>query len=431
MNRPYNETRQHKMKYQSLRGTHDILPEETPVWQYVEKKIHDKFRSCGFSEIRTPAIEQSKLFTRSIGDQTDIVSKEMYTFEDKGGRSISLRPEATASVVRAAIEHNLAIKDKISKLYYIGPMFRYERPQAGRFRQFYQAGVELIGSSSAFADAEVILAGVLLFNSLGLKSLEVEINSVGCGKCRPGYEKELKKYLEDHSSGLCADCNERAGKNALRVLDCKKEECGSVISSAPSLKEMICQECKTHFEQLVEALGSFGVKVSVNEKLVRGLDYYTKTTFEIVSKELGAQNAVCGGGRYDALIEQLGGNSIPAVGMAIGLERLISVMKAQKLLPEPERELAVYIAAIGLEAQRTAFKQLFELRKSGVSAETDLSGKSLKSQLKTADNLGARYVLIMGEEEARKGAFPLRDMKTGGQKEIKLEELFREIEPTC
>ena len=419
------------MKYQSLRGTHDILPDQTPVWQYVEKKIHDKLQSCGFSEIRTPAIEQSELFTRSIGDLTDIVSKEMYTFEDKGGRSISLRPEATASVVRSAIEHNLAIKDKISKLYYIGPMFRYERPQAGRFRQFYQAGVELIGSSSAFADAEVVLAGVLLFNSLGLRSLEVEINSVGCEKCRPGYEKELKKYLKDNSSKLCSDCNERIGKNVLRVLDCKKEGCRSVISSAPSLKEMICEECKTHFEQLTESLGSFGVKVSVNEKLVRGLDYYTKTTFEIVSKELGAQNAVCGGGRYDTLIEQLGGSKIPAVGMAIGLERLISVMEAQKLLPEPEKNLALYIAAIGLEAQKKAFKQVFELRKSGVSAETDLLGKSLKSQLKAADNLGAKYVLIMGEEEIKKGVFPLRNMKTGDQKEIRLEELHREIEQAC
>ncbi len=419
------------MKYQSLRGTHDILPDETPVWQYVEKKIHEKFRSCGFFEIRTPAIEQTELFTRSIGGSTDIVSKEMYAFEDKGGRSITLRPEATASVVRAAIEHSLAAKDKISKLYYIGPMFRYERPQAGRFRQFYQAGVELIGSSSAFADAEVILAGVLLFNYLGLKALEVEINSVGCDKCRPGYEKKLKKHLKDNSSKLCSDCSERTDKNVLRVLDCKKEGCGEIISSAPSLKEMICEDCKAHFEQLADSLSSFGVKVSVNEKLVRGLDYYTKTTFEIVSKELGAQNAVCGGGRYDSLIEQLGGSNIPAVGMAIGLERLISVMEAQKLLPEPAKDLAVYIAAVGQEAQKKAFKLVFELRKSGVSAETDLFGKSLKSQLKTADNLGARYVLIMGEEEIKKGSFPLRDMRTGQQKEIKLEELYREIEPTC
>ncbi|MFA5104295.1 MAG: histidine--tRNA ligase [Candidatus Margulisiibacteriota bacterium] len=419
------------MKYQSLRGTHDILPDQTPVWQYVETKIHDKFQSCGFCEIRTPAIEQAELFTRSIGDNTDIVSKEMYTFEDKGGRSISLRPEATASVVRAAIEHNLAIKDKISKLYYIGPMFRYERPQAGRFRQFYQAGVELLGSSSAFADAEVILAGVLLFNSLGLRSLEVEINSVGCGKCRPAYEKELKKHLEEHSSKLCFECRERTDKNVLRTLDCKKAACREIISSAPSLKGMLCEDCRAHFDQLQSALSSFGVKVSVNEKLVRGLDYYTKTTFEILSKELGAQNAVCGGGRYDALIEQLGGSKIPAVGMAIGLERLISVMEAQKLFPEPEKELAVYIAAMGKEAQQKAFKQVFELRKSGVSAETDLSGKSLKSQLKAADNLGAKYVLIIGEEELKKGLFPLRNMKTGQQKEIKMDELFREIEPTC
>lgn len=419
------------MKYQSLRGTHDILPEETPAWQYIEKKIHEKFGSCGFCEIRTPAIEQTELFMRSIGDQTDIVSKEMYAFQDKGGRNIALRPEATASVVRAAIEHNLIAKDKISKLYYIGPMFRYERPQAGRFRQFYQAGIELFGTSSALADAEVVLAGIILFSSLGLKSLEVEINSVGCKKCRPEYEKELKKYLRDNASKLCTDCNERTEKNILRVLDCKNESCKKVISKAPSLGIMLCEECKSHFEEFSGSLSSFGITVSVNDKLVRGLDYYTKTTFEIISKELGAQNAVCGGGRYDDLIEELGGPATPAVGMAIGLERLLSVMTSQKLLPEPEKELDIYIAAIGNDAQKKALQQVFELRKSGVSAETDFSGKSLKSQLKAADGLGARYVLIIGEDEIKKGYFPLRDMRTAQQKEIKMEELYREIEPTC
>lgn len=419
------------MKYQSLRGTHDILPDETPAWQYVEKKIHEKFQSCGFSEIRTPAIEQTELFARSIGDQTDIVSKEMYTFEDKGGRSITLRPEATASVVRAAIEHNLIAGGKTAKLYYVGPMFRYERPQAGRFRQFYQAGIELFGPSSPLADAEVILAGVLLFSSLGLKSLQAEINSVGCDDCRPAYEKELKKYLKDNSSDLCGDCRERAEKNTLRVLDCKKEGCRTLISKAPALKDMICGDCKAHFEKLLECLLSFGIKAHVNDKLVRGLDYYTKTTFEIVSGELGAQNAICGGGRYDKLVKQLGGSDTPAVGMAIGMERLISVMQAQKLLPDPENELTVFIAAIGDEAQKIAFAKMLELRRSGIDAEMDLSGKSLKSQLKSADNLGAKYVLIAGEEEIKKGSFLLRNMKTGGQKEIKIEELFREIEPSC
>ncbi len=419
------------MKYQSLRGTHDILPEETPAWQYIEKKIHEKFGSCGFCEIRTPAIEQTELFMRSIGDQTDIVSKEMYSFQDKGGRNIALRPEATASVVRAAIEHNLIAKDKISKLYYIGPMFRYERPQAGRFRQFYQAGIELFGTSSALADAEVVLAGIILFNSLGLRSLEVEINSVGCKKCRPAYEEELKKYLAANSSKLCADCNERKEKNILRVLDCKNESCKKVIFKAPSLEAMLCEECKSHFEEFSGSLSSFGVTVSVNDKLVRGLDYYTKTTFEIISKELGAQNAVCGGGRYDDLIEELGGPATPAVGMAIGLERLLFVMASQKLLPEPGKELDIYIAAIGHDAQKKALQQVFELRKSGISAETDLSGKSLKSQLKTADGLGARYVLIIGEDEMKKGSFSLRNMKTAQQKEIRMEELYREIEPTC
>jgi len=419
------------MKYQSLRGTHDILPEETPVWQYVEAKIHDKFQSFGFEEIRTPVIEQSELFTRSIGGATDIVSKEMYTFTDKGDRSITLRPEATASVVRAVIEHGLVSKDKVTKTYYIGPMFRYERPQAGRFRQFYQAGIEMFGASSALADAEVILAGILLFGSFGIKSLEVDINSVGCSVCRPKYNKELSSFLKDHLSDLCVDCGARFAVNPLRILDCKNEKCRKILANAPSLNEMICDDCRAHLEQTEDLLKSSHVEVRRNDKLVRGLDYYTGTIFEIVSRELGAQNAVCGGGRYDSLVKELGGSDIPAVGMAIGLERLIEVMKIQKLLPEKEQGLSVYIAALGQAAQKTAFAKMMELLKEGISADTDFSGKSLKSQLKNADNLGARYVLMIGEDELKKNSFPLRDMKTGQQKEIKLEELFREIEPTC
>ncbi len=419
------------MKYQSLRGTHDILPEETPVWQYVETKIHDKFQSFGFEEIRTPIIEQSELFTRSIGGATDIVSKEMYTFTDKGGRSITLRPEATASVVRAVIEHSLISKDKVTKTYYIGPMFRYERPQAGRFRQFYQAGIEMFGASSAFADAEVILAGILLFGSFGIKSLEVDINSVGCQVCRPKYNKELSSFLKDHLSELCVDCGARFTTNPLRILDCKNEKCRKVLASAPSLNEMICDDCRAHLEQTEDLLKLSHVEVRRNDKLVRGLDYYTGTIFEIVSRELGAQNAVCGGGRYDSLVKELGGSDIPAVGMAIGLERLIEVMRMQKLLPEKEQGISVYIAALGQDAQKTAFAKMVELLKEGICADMDFSGKSLKSQLKTADNLGARYVLMIGEDELKKGSFPLRDMKTGQQKGIKLEELLREIEPTC
>lgn len=412
------------MKYQALRGTKDILPNETPVWQSIEETIRQIFKRYGFSEIRTPIIEQSELFTRSIGDSSDIVTKEMYTFTDKGDRSITLRPEATASVVRAAVENSLLSKDKITKLYYIGPMFRYERPQAGRQRQFNQAGIELFGTSSYLADIEVIMAGIDLFNALGLQALEVDINSVGCPACRPAYIEKLKKFLSEKIPGLCGDCRKRYEKNPLRVLDCKEESCKKQLQGIPTLKEMLCAECSSHFDNIVKALEKEKINVKINDRLVRGLDYYTKTTFEIVSGELGAQNAVAGGGRYDDLVKELGGPSVPAVGFAVGLERLISVMTAQNILPKEAKPDSIYIAWMGEAAKEKAFEIAIKVRSRGIAVQLSYDEKSLSSQLKAADNLKAKYVLILGEDEMKKGVFTVRNMITNQQEEMKEERVF-------
>ncbi len=413
------------MKYQALRGTKDILPEETAIWQAVENLVHTTFQKSGFSEIRTPAIEMTELFTRTIGDGTDIVSKEMYSFKDKGDRDVSLRPEATASVVRAVIENGLIDNGRTAKLYYIGPMFRYERPQAGRQRQFYQAGIESIGSDSYLADAEVILAGLELFDTIGIKSLEVEINSVGCPVCRPGFVNTLKETLEKHLNDLCDDCKERFGKNPLRLLDCKNGECRTVLEKLPPLRKHVCDDCSANLEKIEQILRNVGVAVKRNDKLVRGLDYYTGTIFEIISNELGAQNAVCGGGRYDNLIEQLGGKPTPAVGLAVGMERLVSIIGAQKLKIAEKVKPAVYIICQDTDSQKKAFEILIGMRKNGIFAEMDFSRRSMKAQMKTADGLGAGHVLIIGAEEIKKGSFPLKNMTTGEQKELSESELER------
>ncbi len=415
------------MRYQLLRGVHDILPNESFKWQFVEEKFREIFGSFGFSEIRTPIIEQRELFERSIGDQTDIVSKEMYSFVDKGGRNITLRPEATASVVRAAIEHNLLGKGKIVKLFYIGPMFRYERPQAGRFRQFHQAGVEFLGSSSYLADAEVIMASMDFLSSLQIRSLKLHINSVGCKKCRPKFEQNLKDFIHANLENLCDDCRERSKKNLLRVLDCKNKSCQKIYSDAPKILDFLCEDCLSHFEKLKKLLLSLGLDLIVDEKLVRGLDYYIKTTFEIVSMDLGSQNSLCGGGRYDNLVKDLGGSETPAVGMAIGLERLLSVIESQNTLSIETPLIDFYFAVLDEQSAEIAFSLVSKIRKLGKKIEVDYSDKSLSSKLKSADSIHAKNVLILGENERQKGICILRDMKSGDQKEIKISELLGEI----
>ncbi|MDI6731142.1 MAG: histidine--tRNA ligase [Candidatus Margulisbacteria bacterium] len=422
------------MQYAVPRGTKDILPADSFVWQKIEAACRKIFALYNYMEIRTPIFESTELFTRSIGKTTDIVGKEMYTFEDRKGRSLTLRPEETAPVVRACLENNLIGPDLLTKLYYIGPMFRYERPQAGRQRQFHQAGVEVFGSNDPLLDAEVIILNLQLLSEIGLKDLEVDINSVGCTKCRPAYRKKLSEYLKDNIKHMCADCQERFINNPLRVLDCKETKCQKYIENAPASSEVLCEECKTHFEKVVGWLDGLMVRYKVNNRLVRGLDYYTKTTFEIVSSKLGAQNAVSGGGRYDGLVEELGGKPTPAVGFAIGLERVIEIMTNDKyqILPAGrqvtnEGRIIIYFATIGEEAKKIGFDMLQKARSRGVSADMDYLGKSLKAQMKVADRAGAQYVYIIGDDEIKKQSAILRNMQTSDQQDMSFDRLFDEL----
>ncbi|KPJ66467.1 histidyl-tRNA synthetase [candidate division WOR-1 bacterium DG_54_3] len=415
------------MKYAIPRGTKDILPAEALLWQSIEAASRKIFELYNYKEIRTPIFEMTELFTRSIGKTTDIVKKEMYEFKDRKGRSLTLRPEETAPVVRACLENNLISPDRITKLYYIGPMFRYERPQAGRQRQFHQAGVEAFGSADPLIDVEIILMNVQLFKEIGLKDLEVNINSVGCKKCQPEFRKELKAYFRDNIKNMCKDCKARFEYNPLRILDCKEDKCQKYIEEAPASVDTLCNECKNHFEEMIKMLDYQKVNLKVNKRLVRGLDYYTKTTFEVVSRELGAQNAVSGGGRYDTLVQELGGKPTPAVGFAIGTERVIEVLKQSNVPFPPSRVAGLYIATIGEEARRLGFDLLSKAREKGVAADMDYLGKSLKAQMKTADRMGAKKVYIIGEDELKKGCGILKDMKTGEQREVLFDSLEEAI----
>ncbi len=410
------------MKYSVPRGTKDILPEQAVLWQKVESICRKIFALYNYQEIRTPIFESTELFTRSIGKTTDIVSKEIYEFKDRKGRSLTLRPEETAPVVRAALENNLISPDKVTKLYYIGPMFRYERPQAGRQRQFHQAGIEIFGSSDPMVDAEVILLNLDLFKALGLKDLEVNVNSVGCPKCRPEFQTKLKAYFKDNLKGLCVDCKRRFKENPLRILDCKEKGCQKYIDKAPAIIDCLCKDCHDHFKQVNYLLDLAGVKFKDNKRLVRGLDYYTKTTFEIVSSSLGSQNAVSGGGRYDNLVKEFGGKDIPAVGFAIGLERLINCLINSSFNIDAS-SLNLFIANLGDEAKKVGFDLIQQARAKGISADMDYLGKSLKAQMKAADRLGAKFVYIIGDDEIRKKSAILKNMETGKQEEITFDRL--------
>ncbi|MFA5112788.1 MAG: histidine--tRNA ligase [Candidatus Margulisiibacteriota bacterium] len=418
------------MKYAAPRGTKDILPAETALWQLVEQVCRHLFALNNYQEIRTPLFEATELFTRSIGDTTDIVKKEMYTFPDRKGRSLTLRPEATAAVVRAGLENNLISTDNLAKLYYLGPMFRYERPQAGRQRQFHQAGVEAFGSGDPLLDAEVVKLSVDLFTALGLKELEVNINSVGCRNCQPKYKAAIQQYFKQHSNAMCEDCRARLEANPLRILDCKEAPCQKYIEKAPAALDSLDPECKAHFDQVTGWLDTLGVKYRVNDRLVRGLDYYTRTAFEVVSRQLGAQNALCGGGRYDNLVEELGGKPTPAIGFALGLERVIEVMNKLNL-ERPETGVELFIATIGDAARKVGVKMLAEARAKGLSADLDYLGKSLKAQLKAADRQKAAHVYIIGEDELKKGAGLLKNMRTAEQKEVPFDQLLAVSESSC
>ncbi|HHW91505.1 MAG TPA: histidine--tRNA ligase [Firmicutes bacterium] len=409
------------------RGTRDILSPEVEKWQYLEEKIRKHCRRYAFSEIRTPIIEHTELFQRSVGETTDIVQKEMYTFQDRAGRWLTLRPEATASTARAYLENNLFAQPQPVKLYYIGPMFRYDRPQAGRYRQFYQFGVEVIGTQDPAVDTEVILLAVHLFADLGLRDLEVHLNSIGCPQCRGAYRQELRDYLAGHLEELCPDCRARYEQNPLRVLDCKQERCRQVARKAPEFSSYLCEECREHFQLVQGYLRSMDVKYQLNPNLVRGLDYYTKTVFEIVSRELGAQAAICGGGRYDGLVEECGGQPTPGIGFALGMERLLLALDNAGIKLPGREPLDAFLATIGSEAQAPALKLLYQLRQHNLRVDKDYLGRSLKAQLKYADKKEARFVVILGEGELKRNVVLIRKMATGEQEEVPWEQAVEKI----
>ena len=409
------------------RGTKDILPSEVGSWRYVEGVLRDLCRCFGFKEIRTPVFEHTELFKRGIGDTTDVVEKEMYSFQDRSNRSITLRPENTASAVRAFIEHKMYAEPDPAKLFYIGPMFRYDRPQAGRQRQFHQFGVELLGAPGPNADAEIILLAVQILRKLGLKDLQLKINTVGCPECRPAYRQKLQDYYRPHLDELCEDCRSRFDRNPMRLLDCKNERCHAMAAGAPKLAECLDDACKQHFEAVQELLKASGVDFVVDPTLVRGLDYYTRTAFEIQYTPLGAQSAVLGGGRYDGLVEEVGGPATPGIGFAMGMERVILALEGQNLLPDEDGGVDVFAIAPKADAASLAFTVTETLREAGICAAYDYQQRSMKAQMKTANRLNARYVLIFGEDELSRNCVTLRDMKTEdkehNQREISLADI--------
>jgi histidyl-tRNA synthetase len=419
------------METSAPRGTRDIMFEEARSWQKAEELLRELAATYGYSEIRTPIFEHTELFRRGVGEATDIVEKEMYTFEDRGGRSITLRPENTAPVMRAYIEHSLGAKAQPTKLYYLGPMFRYERPQAGRFRQFHQMGVEYTGSKSAMADAEVIRFSLDYFRLLGIREVVVHLNSIGCPACRPAYKQALRDAYEPKLSELCPSCNRRFEANPLRLLDCKSPECRAALPNPPRVEDYLCEECAKHFAELKGALDALGVKYVLDPRLVRGLDYYTKTTFEFTSEGLGSQDAIGGGGRYDGLIEELGGAPTPSVGVACGMERLITVAKAQGGLTGALDAIDAFVAYMGEESAMKALSVAFELRDAGLSAEFDTMGRSLKAQMKYAGKLNARFVAIIGADELEKGAATVKDMAAGTQADVPFEGLQSYLADRC
>lgn len=409
------------------RGTKDILPDTVGDWNYVEGEIRELCRRFGYSEIRTPIFEHTELFQRGIGEGTDVVDKEMYTFTDRGERSITLRPENTASAVRAYLQNKLYAQSNLVKLFYIGSMFRYDRPQAGRMREFHQFGVEALGEANPAVDAEVILLAINLLEGLGLKNLELSINSVGCPKCRSKYRTMLQDFFQDKLEDLCEDCRSRFERSPLRILDCKKDSDKPYMADAPKITDCLCEECADHFAKLKELLTSAGISFTHDPRLVRGLDYYTKTAFEIKYPPLGAQSAVAGGGRYDGLIEEMGGNPTPAVGFATGLERLLLALESQNLLPEKNRSVDAYVVALGEAAQAEGFKLLNSLRQQGLSAAMDFAGRSMKAQMKQANKLGAKHSVILGEDEIAEGVVMLRSMEDSSQAKVPMNQVAEKI----
>lgn len=413
------------MKFRRPRGTNDIFGDKMLLWQRVERELVSVLRSYGYNEIRTPIFEATELFVRTVGEGTDIVSKEMYTFKDKKGRSLTLRPENTAPVMRAYLENGLFRRGGIAKFYYLGPMFRYDRPQAGRYREFHQIGAEAVGSSNPAVDAEIIDLCMTMLKRLGFKELELHLNSVGCPVCRPRFRKVLTDSLAEHEDELCENCRVRTKINPLRIFDCK--ECVDIKDKLPFITDYLCDDCNSHFERLKEMLREIGIDYILNSKLVRGLDYYTKTAFEIHHRALGAQSALCGGGRYDGLSSDCGGPDIPAVGFSAGMERVMEALPEDSFVRGELDRLDLYFAVLDDSCASVALSIAREVREAGFAAYVDLSGRNLKKQLKAASGSNARYVVIIGSNELEKQELVLKDLAEGDQRHIAFSKLAEEL----
>lgn len=406
---------------QSIKGTQDTLPNDSYKIQYVERSMLEIAENFGFHEMRTPVFEHTELFQRGVGDTTDVVQKEMYTFLDKGGRSITLRPEGTAGAVRAFLEHGLHNEPLPQKVCYLTSCYRYEKPQAGRLREFHQFGVECLGASSPAADAEIISLAASIFDYLEINNLHLELNSIGCPTCRAEYHKALKAYFSDRKDDLCETCRGRLERNPMRILDCKSPICSEIAAGAPKMIDFLCDDCRSHFDAVRKCLDAMEIEYRLNPNIVRGLDYYTRTVFEFVSDEIGAQGTVCGGGRYDGLVEELGGNHVPSLGFAIGLERLMLLMEAQKTpFPEP-RKCDLFVVTRGDNALIKGVKIVSDIRDDGLIAMYDVAGRSVKAQMKFANKIGATRTMVIGDDEIESGKAVLKNMETGESKEVELE----------
>ncbi len=409
-----------------IKGTEDVLPKDSYRWQFVEDVMRRESKAYGFKEIRTPVFEHTELFQRGVGQTTDVVQKEMYTFDTKGGESVTLRPEGTAGAARAVLEHSLENDGLPIKASYFVSCYRYEKPQAGRLREFHQFGVEEYGTQSPLADAEIICVAQSIFDRLGIKQLRLEINSIGCPTCRAEYHKALREYFGARKEELCDTCNSRLEKNPMRILDCKSPICSKIAEGAPKITDYLCDECREHFEQVQKYLDVAGVEYTVNPTIVRGLDYYTKTVFEFVTDFIGAQGTVCGGGRYDGLIEELGGKHLPSLGFAMGMERLLMLMDKQGIeIPEPS-SCDLYVATMGDKAKEKAFSLIKSVRDCGLIAETDVVGRGLRPQMKYADKIGAKFSLVLGDNEIEQNSAEVKNMTTGEKTTLALDETFAE-----
>ncbi|NLK96634.1 histidine--tRNA ligase [Defluviitalea saccharophila] len=409
------------------RGTKDLFGSEIIAWQEMEQTIRELCKDFGYGEIRTPMFEHTELFQRGVGETTDIVQKEMYSFQDKKGRNITLKPEGTAGAVRAYLEQKMYADTQPTKLYYITPAFRYEKPQAGRMRQFHQFGIELLGADAPTADVEVITVAAELLKRMGISKVKLHINSLGGPECRKKYNEKLREYLGENLHNLCETCKERFEKNPLRVLDCKNENCGKIVANAPTVLDTLGEECKNHFEMVKTLLDEMGIEYTVDPGIVRGLDYYTRTVFEFISTDIGAQGTICGGGRYNNLVEELGGSPTPAVGFAVGLERLLMVAEAEKGKKEYTPSKDIFIGSIGESALIKAHHLVYQLRQAGISAEADHLGKSVKAQMKYGDKIGAKYSMILGDDEINAGKAVIKNMETREQTEVVLSDIVQAV----